>query len=112
MKPWKPGQSGNPGGRPRRRLIDQVLEERLLNKDSALATAIANRLLDRARRGELKAIQLVAERTQGKPRRQMELSGPDGGPLDIQNMTEAELTQRMAELMEELGLSPGIVTLP
>lgn len=22
---WKPGQSGNPGGRPKRRLIDEVL---------------------------------------------------------------------------------------
>jgi hypothetical protein len=104
LKPWKPGQSGNPGGRPKARLIDQVLEEKLLSKDSKLAAAIAQKLLDRANRGDLKAIQLIAERTQGKPKRQMELSGPDGGPLNI-HMTDEELDQRIAELTEELNMA-------
>jgi HPt (histidine-containing phosphotransfer) domain-containing protein len=105
LKPWKPGQSGNPGGRPKGRLIDEALEELLLSNDSELALAIAKKLLARAKTGEVKAIQLVAERVQGKPKRQLELSGPDGGPLDIHNMTDEELNQRIAELMEELGLA-------
>ena len=105
LKPWKPGQSGNPGGRPKGRLIDEALEELLLRNDSELALAIAKKLLARAKTGEVKAIQLVAERVQGKPKRQLELRGPDGGPLDIHNMTDEELTQRIAELMEELGLA-------
>lgn len=41
LKPWKPGQSGNPGGRPKGRLIDEALEELLLGNDSELALAIA-----------------------------------------------------------------------
>jgi HPt (histidine-containing phosphotransfer) domain-containing protein len=102
LKPWKPGQSGNPGGRPKGRLIDEALEELLLGNDSELALAIAKKLLARAKAGEVKAIQLVAERVQGKPKRQIELSGPDGGPLDINNMTNAELDQRIAELTEKL----------
>jgi Family of unknown function (DUF5681) len=105
LKPWKPGQSGNPGGRPKGRLIDEALEELLLSNDSELALAIAKKLLARAKTGEVKAIQLVAERVQGKPKRQLELSGPDGGPLDIHNMTDEELNQRIAELTEELKLT-------
>jgi hypothetical protein len=104
LKPWKPGQSGNPGGRPKRRLIDEALEELLLSNDSELALAIAKKLLARAKTGEIKAIQLVAERVQGRPKRHLELSGPDGGPLDIRNMTDEELERRIAELMEELKL--------
>ena len=105
LKPWKPGQSGNPGGRPKRKLIDEALEELLLRNDSELALAIAKKLLARAKTGEVKAIQLVAERVQGKPKRQLELSGPDGGPLDIHNMTDEELDQRIAELTEELKVA-------
>jgi hypothetical protein len=74
----------------------------LLGNDSELALAIAKKLLARAKAGEVKAIQLVAERVQGKPKRQIELSGPGGGPLDINNMTNAELDQRIAELTEKL----------
>jgi hypothetical protein len=105
LKPWKPGQSGNPGGRPKGRLIDETLEELLLRNDSELALAIAKKLLARAKAGEVKAIQLVAERVQGKPKRHLELSGPDGGPLDIHNMTDEELDQRIAELTEQLKLA-------
>jgi hypothetical protein len=105
LKPWKPGQSGNPGGRPKGKLIDEALEELLLGNDSELALAIAKKLLARAKAGEVKAIQLVAERVQGKPKRQIELSGPDGGPLDIHNLTNEELDQRIAELMEKLKVA-------
>ena len=105
LKPWKPGQSGNPGGRPKGRLIDEALEELLLENDSELALAIAKKLLSRAKSGEVKAIQLVVERVQGKPKRQIELSGPDGGPLDIHNMTNEELDQRIAELTEKLKVA-------
>jgi hypothetical protein len=105
LNPWKPGQSANPGGRPKGRLIDEALEELLLGNDSELAIAIAKKLLTRAKAGEVKAIQLVAERVQGKPKRQIELSGPDGGPLDIHNMTDADLDQRIADLTEKLKVA-------
>jgi hypothetical protein len=43
-----------------------------------------------------------ADLSNGKPKRQMELSGPDGGPLDI-HMTDEELDERIAELTEQLN---------
>jgi hypothetical protein len=105
LKSWKPGQSGNPGGRPKGRLIDEALEELLLGNDSELAVAIAKKLLARAKAGEVKAIQLVVERVQGKPKRHIELSGSEGEPLDIHNMTDGELDQRIAELTEKLKVT-------
>jgi hypothetical protein len=72
---WQPGQSGNPGGRPKRRLIDELLEELLLTEDSKVAEAIARALLAKAKRGDLRAVQLVVERVQGRPKQAMELSG-------------------------------------
>jgi HPt (histidine-containing phosphotransfer) domain-containing protein len=101
LKPWPKGVSGNPGGRPKKKLIDQALEELLLSNDSELAVTIAKKLLVRAKSGEVKAIQLVAERVQGKPRAKMEVSGPDGGELQLLNMTDDQIDERMAELIEE-----------
>ena len=37
--------------------------------------------------------------------RHLERSGPDGGPLDIHNMTDEELDERIAELTEQLKLA-------
>jgi hypothetical protein len=78
---WKPGQSGNPGGRPKKRLVDECLEELLEAADSKEAKALAIKLLAKALTGDTKAAQLVAERTQGKPSQKVEVSGPDGGPM-------------------------------
>jgi hypothetical protein len=78
----------------------------LLTNDSELTVAVAKKLLARAKKGEVKAIQLVAERVEGKPKRQVELSGPDGGQLAIENMTDEELDQRISELLEKLNLAP------
>ena len=74
LKPWPKGVSGNPGGRPRKKLIDYALEELLGDNDSELAVAIAKKLLARAKKGEVKAIQLIAERIEGKPQRQAEFT--------------------------------------
>jgi hypothetical protein len=105
LKPWKPGQSGNPGGRPKKRLIDEALEELLASNDSEAARDVAAALLKRARKGDIKAIQLIAERTQGKPMRAIEISGPDGGALEIDRMTDQQLEQRISELMGKLKTS-------
>lgn len=103
LKPWKPGESGNPGGRPRKRLIDRELEEMLSSEDSSLAKAIAKALVNRARRGDLKAIQLVAERTEGRPRQAMEVSGPDGERLALEFMTDEQLNERIAQLQAQIA---------
>ena len=70
---FKPGQSGNPAGRPRGRSITAVLRERL---DAAIAgegdaraavDRIAEAVLKLAIAGDLKALALLLERTEGPP---------------------------------------------
>lgn len=83
LKPFKPGQSGNPGGRPKKKLIDEVLAELLGAKNSADAKRIAKALIRNAASGDSKAAKLIAERTQGKPLQKVEVTGNDGGPVSL-----------------------------
>ena len=103
LKPWRPGQSGNPGGRPKKKLIDDALEELLSANDSELAVLIAHKLLAKAKRGELKAIQLIAERVEGKPKAKMEISAALDGNVDVRSMTLEEIDAEIARITGELG---------
>jgi hypothetical protein len=91
---FKPGQSGNPDGRPKKRLIDDLLEEILGNNESEVAGVIAQALVKRARKGDVRAIQLAVERTQGKARQPVEVSGPGGGPVAIQIVSHISRPKR------------------
>lgn len=78
---WKPGQTGNAGGRPKRKLVDRALEELLEEADSTKALAIAKALIEQAVNKDVAAARLIAERTEGKPIQKVEHSGPDGSPV-------------------------------
>lgn len=83
-KGFMPGQSGNPGGRPKKTL-DKALEAELaaLGADGlTIAHAIAKKLVDKAKAGDVKATQLIAERTQGKPQQKIELDAAYSNPAD------------------------------
>jgi hypothetical protein len=46
---------------------------------------------------------LIAERTQGGLTRAIEISGQDGGVLEIDRMTDEQLDDRINELMAKLN---------
>lgn len=81
-KGFMPGQSGNPSGRPKKRLIDEILAELLEANGSVGAAKLASVLIQKAEEGDVRAAQLIAERTQGKPNQKVELTGANGGPID------------------------------
>ncbi len=62
-KPFQPGQSGNPGGRPKGRLLSAVLRQKLTDEDKEI---IAQQIIDGAKRGELDKIRELFDRTEGK----------------------------------------------
>jgi hypothetical protein len=78
LKPWKPGESGNPGGRPRTKLITAELE-RMLEQEAPTAdgktwaAVIAEALLKKARQGDVRAITELANRIEGKARQTVDL---------------------------------------
>jgi Family of unknown function (DUF5681) len=76
---WKPGQSGNPGGRPKRTpLIDacrEVLSQLVPGdaKGRTYAQAIAEKLAAKAVEGDIRAAQELADRAEGKARQTLQI---------------------------------------
>lgn len=104
---FKPGQSGNPGGRPRKTPLADACRE-LLNKPApddssgrSYAEAIAERLAKKALAGSIPAARELADRAEGKARQAMELSGVNSGPVQFEGMSDEQLDQRLNELLEK-----------
>ena len=72
---WKPGQSGNPSGRPHKTpfttALLRIVEKKLANdrEGRAYLDAIAQQLVTRASKGDLASIRELADRIEGKPQR-------------------------------------------
>jgi hypothetical protein len=82
LKPFQPGQSGNPSGRPKKKPVTEALE-RLLNSEEN-AEEIAKALLDvvKARgKGTVSAAKEITDRVEGRVSDKVEHSGADGGPI-------------------------------
>jgi len=75
---WKPGQSGNPGGRPKGRSITGELRELLDGEHNGkgLSTIIAELVLKGALQGRLDFLKEIMDRTEGKSKEKVEVSGP------------------------------------
>ncbi len=71
---WKPGQSGNPGGRPRTSALAEAYRVKLASlvpgdaQGRTFAEAIADTVALLALKGDIRAAQELADRAEGKPR--------------------------------------------
>ena len=101
---FKPGQSGNPGGRPKKSPLADACRELLNNpvpedpSGRTYAEAIAEQLAERALAGDIRAVREIADRAEGKTRMPMELSGPEGRALELRNMTHEQFIQQINEV--------------
>ncbi len=77
---FRPGHSGNPEGRPKGPSLLAALKHRL-EANPEEVDQIVMVLVSMARAGDLKAVEIVADRLDGKPTQRSEISGPDGGPV-------------------------------
>jgi hypothetical protein len=106
LKPFPKGVSGNPGGKPRRIPLSDVIREELEKKNNGKAVnnvAIARKLIQMALAGNLDAIREIADRVEGKPRQRSEITGADGAPLFEAPGTREELERRLAVLLNKGG---------
>lgn len=86
---WKPGQSGNPNGRPKRGntmadLLRKCLEAEGKNKLTA-KQEIIEKLLDLAKNGDMVAIKTILERIDGKAIDKMEINMPRPAIIEAPN---------------------------
>ena len=100
-KGFMPGQSGNPKGSYRKRLLDEALEQELEAGGSEAAGVIARALIRKARSGDTRAAQLVAERTQGKPKQKLDV----GLSTNLGALSDEEVEKRLLETVLELAQS-------
>jgi hypothetical protein len=97
---WKPGQSGNPAGRPRRpnpAILSDVLRDGLTQPSpkapgKTYAEVIGNLILNAAAGGNAKTINALLDRTEGRPRRIIENNGPNPLPPEEWAKLQAALT--------------------
>lgn len=85
-KPFQPGQSGNPNGRPKSKPFREALDRAIkaaseAGEDGLSLDDIAKALLVKAKTGDVPAIKELAERYDGKVAQAIE-NGEDG-PLQI-----------------------------
>lgn len=96
---FKPGQSGNPNGRPKKipeldKLLAEVLGE---EKDGITAAeAILKRLRQQAAAGNIRAAEVLLDRAYGKAKQSVEVSGV----IDSTN-----LTAEQKAVLEKHGLA-------
>jgi Family of unknown function (DUF5681) len=74
LKPWKPGQSGNPGGRPKRDVSSEIARAVFEGNKEAVYRAMSKALL----KGNPRVFVSLAERAYGKLTKPVELSATDG----------------------------------
>jgi len=87
--PWKPGQSGNPKGRPKNiKTIPEILrkigeEEGTKNGEYTKLDVVMRKVFEYALAGKSWAVQFIAERTEGKVTDTHEIIGNDPIPINI-----------------------------
>jgi hypothetical protein len=82
-KPFKAGESGNPGGRPKRTAEELDLIAACKERaPEALAVIAGIMTKGENERNRLAAANAIIERGYGKPVQPVEASGPNGGPIE------------------------------
>jgi hypothetical protein len=99
---WQAGQSGNPNGKPKWKLLSDTYRAKLAElvpgdaHGRNYAEAIADAAFAAALEGQIGAIQEIADRTEGKPAQAIALSG------DVHlTMTVEEIDARLKELLKK-----------
>lgn len=79
--PFKPGQSGNPGGRVKDRFVTAALMAQLKEARGSKLFAICRSLIAKAEEGDVQAIREIFDRVEGKPAQT--ILGDKENPLSI-----------------------------
>ena len=74
LKPWKPGESGNPGGRPKRDIASEIAQA-IFEQDAEEILAVFSKAL---KKGDSRVFTALADRAYGKAKKSVEHSGEDG----------------------------------
>jgi hypothetical protein len=100
LKPFRPGQSGNPNGRPKKIPLDDLLTE-VCTKDEMIKVLKA--LLKKAKAGNTTAAQIILDRYYGRAKEFVEITDhlqPEGS-FDLSLLNDDEL-RTLISLQEKI----------
>jgi hypothetical protein len=83
---WKPGESGNPAGRPKKGYSITEAFKSMFEAEPNTKAQVVDVIKQKALQGDTAALKMVWEYMDGKPTQGVEVSGKDGGPIDA-NLT-------------------------
>ncbi len=98
--PWSEGESGNPEGAKKRFAFLRTLDRAIAQDDGKRLRGAVEKLLDLAESGEQWAVQMLADRLDGKPAQAVAVTGADGGPFVM-------MWANSGEAAGEAGEKPG-----
>ncbi len=111
LKPFQPGQSGNPGGRPKKKPITEAILEILASEQGTSkktgAQILAQVLFREGIKGRVPAIIELIDRSEGKATTVVHLAGEGGGPIlheSLAGKSIAELRLMAQAKIDKLGL--------
>lgn len=97
-RPFAKGRSPNPGGRPKNEVsITAILRQKIgaLRRTHPRAEMLANKLLELAESGDIRALTYLIDRLDGKAMENIALSGEVG--LSLKNAQEITAARRMMQ---------------
>jgi hypothetical protein len=97
LKPWKPGQSGHPGGASKD-MAKEIARAVFENNPQALYQALTRAVM----KGQAFAFQVLADRAYGKLKETKEVEHV------YRDVADADLNKRIADLERDLGLARAI----
>lgn len=80
---FKPGQSGNPKGRPRGSSITPRLKRIIEENEGEIADALVKSAIKNALKGDFRFWNAIVERLEGKVADRVQHTGDGGGPIQI-----------------------------
>lgn len=100
---WQPGVSGNPAGNPKIKRFLAALERAITQGDGQKLRDAAEKLLEKAADGEPWAVQMLADRLDGKAVQSVEVSGDERRDLFDAALlgTALELLKRLPERVRQ-----------
>jgi hypothetical protein len=115
LKPFKPGESGNPKGRPKSVTLSEALRAQLGQMmpgedEKTYAEKIALCLCDEAAKGNVGAAKEIADRTEGKPRQSLDvdMSVMDWRALaQAHGLNERDVIAEAERIIQESAIATG-----
>jgi hypothetical protein len=106
LKPWQPGRSGNPGGRPKKKPVTDLYAQML--EDGATQAMVRKAIQGVIRKGGRAFIlwlKEVADRTEGKVTQSLaaEIAGPNGDAagIEVRFVSPDAVDARIQELLRQ-----------